>query len=91
MKPTKILPICDRLAAAIEETKAGCPRCNGTGLVEVTIAMGRQFARECLAEKCGFENGGYITELPEPPEPSGPCRKCGGATRWTLMECDESA
>ncbi len=26
-----------------------------------------------------------------PIEPPGPCAKCGGETRWTLVECDESA
>ncbi len=69
--------------------KAKCPHCSGTGEIEVTIATGNMFTRECLNEECGFENGSRITDLPVPSGLSGPCAMCGGETRWKVVDCDE--
>ena len=74
----------EEVEAAIAETKVGCPRCCGTGLVE--MKMSKAFTRRCLA--CGGEHGFYTTNLEVPSGPGGDCVLCGGATRWTLVECD---
>ncbi len=66
-----------------------CPHCHDTGEIEVMIATGNMFTRECINEECGFENSGFVIDLAEPSEPSGPCAQCGGETRWKLVECDE--
>ena len=75
--------------ASMKAGRSECPHCHGTGEIEVTIATGNQFTRECLNKECRFENGGHITEQLPLPDTSGPCVMCGGATRWKLVQCGE--
>ena len=49
----------------------------------VRFAKGLLFTRHCPS--CGFENGGRITNSPEPPEESGICVMCGKETEWKLI------
>jgi hypothetical protein len=80
-------PKCFRTGVS-KETGETCTHCNGAGAIEVTLAAGRLFTRECLSEECGFQNGGYILQedyLPEPPEDVGRCIMCDYLCRWLYL------